>query len=84
MKLKNLKGKNSASPTFFNIRKKNDKESGFDFSKNLDRMKMKNSNNDSNTSKDLKKSTKRPFAMKLKELKLKRLNTSKKSAITRP
>lgn len=66
------------------MRKKNDKESGFDFSKNLDRMKLKNSNNDSNTSKDIKKTTKKPFSMKLKELKLKRLNTSKKSVITRP
>ena len=66
------------------MKKKNDKESAFDFSKNLDRVKLKTSNNDSNTSKDIKKSTKRPFAMKLKELKLKRLDTSKKSVITRP
>ena len=51
--MKTLKGKNSASPTFLNMRKKNDKESGFDFSKNLDRMKLKTSNNDSTTSKDI-------------------------------
>lgn len=66
------------------MRKKNEKESGFDFSKNLNRMKLKTSNNESNASKDLKKSTKKPFSIKLKELKLKKLNTSKKSVITRP
>ena len=60
-----MKEKNSASPTFLNMRRKNEKESGFDFSKNLDRVKLKTSNNDSDNSKTLKSSTKKSFAMKL-------------------
>ena len=62
-----------------NIRRKLGKESGFDFSKNLDKAKLKNSNDESAVSKDVTKPAKKPFAMKLKELKLKKLDISKKS-----